>query len=121
MSKAIVTRENLNAMLESANQQRRSQIIGRALVHLFNRQTADERISRSTNQDNSRGFTAFDAEIGTRDAKTFIRDGALTWYQVNWWMGNRRGFPRICSYHRQLNEEAVAKVQRDLDSKKKND
>ena len=113
MSKKIVTRETLKTMLESAEATRKAQIIGRALVHLLNRQTADERVSSTTHTNNGVGFTAFDAESGTMDAQYFLKTGTLAQWQINRWMSPRSsGYPRICSYHRQLDEEARAKADR---------
>ena len=48
--------------------------VERAIVVLYKRQTADERISESTRVHNGRGFNAFDAKMGTYMAK-WILDG----------------------------------------------
>lgn len=113
MSKKLVTRDTLKAMLETSESKRKAEIIGRALVHLLNRQTCEEQVSSSTRTSNGIGFTAFDAEAGTLDAHTFKNTGTLAQWQINRWMMIRSsGYPRICSYHRQLNEEAEAKALR---------
>ena len=49
--------------------------VGRALVVLRNRQTADEQISESTKHHNNRGFRPCHARMGTSMANFFERAG----------------------------------------------
>jgi hypothetical protein len=49
-----------------------------AIVAIYNRQTADEQATRSTNQNNSRGFNGLDAEFGTSLAQAVIKYGSLS-------------------------------------------
>lgn len=89
--------------------------VGRALVHLYNRQTADEQMMETTNVDNGRGFTVADGMIGSSMAKFYMRRGYLTPKQLAHWQSNtnchgeqlRR--PRITKYWKQLCEEAIKK------------
>lgn len=106
---AIVTKDSLNAMLQAAEPQRRVHIIGRALVALFERQTAAEQSSDSTSNDNGIGFASSDARSGSLTAKSYIARQNLVQWQVDQWMRPSRGYPRICKYARQLNEIAEEK------------
>lgn len=105
----IVTRESLREMLDAADRKQRAKIIGRALVRLYQRQTAAEQNAKTTTDHNSIGFASCDAEVGSRIAQSFLQYGTLLDWMVDVWMqaDSRTGFPRICKYHRQLNEVAV--------------
>lgn len=105
----LVTKESLRTMIEQADERRRAVIVGRALVVLFNRQTADEKQSNSTDNSNSVGFSGSDARIGSLGAKYFLKNKTLQQWQVNQWTRLQHGYPKICKYARQLNEAAVAK------------
>lgn len=108
---AIVTRESLKAMLDAADRKKRADIIGRALVRLLERQTDSERNSRATHNDNGIGFASCDADVGTRTAEGYMRYKSLLDWQLEVWMApGRGGYPRICKYHRQLNEVATEKA-----------
>ena len=109
---AIVTRESLQALLDNAPTiERQAQIVGRALVVLFNRQTEGERSSNSTNQDNMRGFASADARGGSLSAKSFIKHSTLqTWQVQKWTATQKNGFAKLCKYHRQLNEAAMQRA-----------
>ncbi len=109
---AIVTKQSLNQMLADASEEKRARIIGRALWALFERQTHDERNSDSTRCSNNIGFASCDAKSGSITAKTFRRTGTLQQWQVDHWMANSNGYPRICKYARQLNEIAEEKAAR---------
>lgn len=50
----------------------------RALIRIYERQTADEQNCETTTEANSRGFTAFDAEFLTSCAKNCLKCGGLT-------------------------------------------
>lgn len=106
----IVTRDSLKAMLEAADDEKRARIIGRALVRLFERQTADEKASDDTNRTNSVGFSNADAKSGSLTAKSFLKRGSLLKWQLEDWMRPVNGYPRICKYAKQLNDVAVQKA-----------
>lgn len=106
---AIVTKTSLHQMLQNASDDKRMHIIGRALVALFKRQTQDERSSDSTQSSNNIGFAGCDARAGSIAAKTYLKNGYLMPWQVEVWMQESRGAPRICKYSRQLNEIAEEK------------
>jgi hypothetical protein len=86
--------------------------VGRALVHLYNRQTTDEQHAEQTKHHNERGFTGVDAKIGQDMALFYKRTGFLTTRQLDYWQKlNRNGTSRIGKYWRQLKEEAEAKAE----------
>lgn len=115
----VVTRESLQAMLDQANEIKRAHIIGRALVVLFNRQTADEQAQDKTDNLNSVGFSGADARTGCLSAKSYLKSKRTAletntaplqdWQVEKWYKKGRNGFSRICKYARQLNEAAEAK------------
>lgn len=107
---AIVTRDNLRELLLGADEERRMHIIGRALVVLYNRQTADEKRVMDTKESNGIGFAGCDAKQGSYGAQQYIRTQKIDKYQVQAWMRMSRGAPRICKYNRQLNEAAVERA-----------
>ena len=84
--------------------------IGRALVHLFRRQTEDEQESNSTRHDNQRGFTSSDARRGSITAKYYLKHGKLEDWQIAYWLKlDRKGRTRLGKYYRQISEEARKK------------
>lgn len=87
--------------------------IGRALVHLKNRQTSDEQVSMTTKVHNGRGFQPVHAEIGTSMASFYEKNGFLTPKQVAYWQKEtiKVKKPRICRYAGQLVEEAIKKAE----------
>jgi hypothetical protein len=86
--------------------------VGRALVHLLNRQTREESRDNTTRNLNDVGFTPADARFGCIHAKYFIRHRMLTDWQVAYWVKpNAKGVPRIAKYWRQLAEEAEKRAQ----------
>lgn len=98
---ALVTRTDAVAM----------HAIGRALVHLLNRQTREEARENLTRNLNDVGFTPADARMGCIHAKYYIKHGELAEWQVRYWQrANARGVPRIAKYWRQLAEEAAKKA-----------
>lgn len=81
--------------------------IGRALVHLLNRQTNEEQQTNSTKNYNQRGFTPADARQGSIQAKYYLKHRTLLDWQVRYWLKpNAKGTLRLAKYWRQLNEEA---------------
>ncbi len=87
-------------------------VIGRALVALFNRQTTEERENNETKFLNGVGFSANDSRIGSIGAKYFLKHGTLLEWQLKAWLKvDKRGYPRIVKYAKQLNHIANAKLQ----------
>lgn len=112
---AIVTRESLRAMIIDQPHEKVQHVIGRALVALFERQTASEKASDGTTEDNGVGFAGADAKGGSLTAKSYLARKSLVGWQVEKWARvGTNGFPRICKYHRQLNEIAVARRESEI-------
>lgn len=110
----LVTRESLRAMIIDQPHDKVQHVIGRALVALFNRQTESERQSDGTTDANSIGFAGADAKGGSLTAKSYLARKMLVEWQVEKWTRlSSNGFPRICKYHRQLNEIAEEKRDRE--------
>jgi hypothetical protein len=87
--------------------------IGRALVHLFRRQTEDEKQANDARHDNRRGFTAGDARKGSITAKYYIKHRRLLDWQIAQWLErDARGRQRIGKYYRQIAEEAAKRAQK---------
>jgi hypothetical protein len=85
--------------------------VGRALIVLRNRQTADEKISETTKHQNGRGFRPCHARMGTNMADFFEKRGFLSPKQTAYWRAPMKdGNSRIEIYSRQLLEEAQAKA-----------
>lgn len=85
--------------------------IGRALVHLFRRQTEDEQQSNDTRHHNNRGFTAGDGRKGAITAKYYIKHRKLMDWQIQQWLEHDgRGLQRIGKYYGQIAEEAAKKA-----------
>lgn len=114
MAQTIITRDSLRQMLETADVAMQKKIVGRALVRLLQRQTADERASHATHNDNGVGFASCDAELGTKVAERYIQYGTLLEWQLQAWIRptGKGGYPRICKYHRQLNEVAIEQAEK---------
>ena len=111
MSRAIVTRDSLAAMLRNPNRAYVETVIGRALSALLERQTADERASNDTRINNSIGFSGADAKSGTLTAKSWLKRRHLEDWQIEkWTRPARNGYPRLCKYVAQLNEIAERKA-----------
>lgn len=106
-----VTRESLTALI-TRNDEVAVHAIGRALVHLLNRQTREEQAANSTRVYNLKGFTGADARQGSIHAKYYIKHRMLMdWQKTYWLKPNRKGVPRLAKYWRQLAEEAQRKAQ----------
>lgn len=85
--------------------------IGRALVHLFKRQTEAEREVNTTAVHNMRGFTPADARVGSITAKYYIKNKKLLDWQIAQWLdSNAKGRLRLEKYYRQIAEEVSAKA-----------
>lgn len=84
--------------------------IGRALVALFNRQTAEEKQTNDTKFLNGIGFSANDGRIGALGAKYYMKYGTLLEWQLKPWLKlDKKGYPRIVKYAKQLNDIAIDK------------
>lgn len=106
---AIVTRASLSQLITRGDMTS-IHAIGRALVHLHNRQTVSELASGSTNTDNGRGFTHSDARSGTIHARYYLKHrNLLPWMVEMWTKPNSKGIPRLAKYHAQLNSIAETK------------
>lgn len=106
--KQVVTRDSLRTMLENPNRKYVETVVGRALVALLKRQTAEEQATADTRVWNSVGFSGADARSGTLTAKTWIGKGRLLDWQLNKWLKPaKNGYPRLCKYAKQLNEIAL--------------
>lgn len=66
-TRKIWTREDIDAMLMTNDD-----AVMRAIVRLFEMQTADEQIKADTKKINNRGFSAADAKAGTRMARWLL-------------------------------------------------
>lgn len=92
------------------NETLREQAIGRALVHLFNRQTEAEKQISNTNVENDKGFTKGDAKTGSITAKYFIKTKKLeNWMVQEWFKTEKSGYSRIAKYWSQIAEEVKRK------------
>lgn len=84
--------------------------VGRALVHLLNRQTQDEQETSDTRHQNARGFNTADARRGTITAKYYLKHRTLQDWQIEYWLQeDARGALRLGKYWRQIAEEAAAR------------
>jgi len=109
MSKHIVTRESFQALI-TRNDEVALNAIGRALVHIFNRQTFDEKADDHTKHYNMRGFTPADARRGSITAKYYLKHRKLEDWHIRYWTAeNEKGISRLAKYWRQINEEAQKK------------
>ena len=110
----IVTRKWLKTYVETQPRAKVEKMVGRALVALLNRQTAEEQTSNDTREENGIGFSGADARSGSITAKSFIKYNGklLDWQLDKWTKAARNGYPRISKYHRQLNEIALEKQPR---------
>lgn len=107
-SLAMVTRESLQQMINTAPKVKQIAIVGRALVHIYSRQTDLEKSANDTIVHNGVGFTGTDGHSGCLTAKAYIKNKTLQDWQLRKWLKrNRHGISRITKYHRQLNEIAM--------------
>jgi hypothetical protein len=105
---SIVTRATLMDLLK--DEKKRPHVIGRALVALFEHQTRTEQAANHTQVHNYVGFSSSDARDGSITAKYYLKHKTLLPWQIDNWMKDFRGFPRITKYVRQLNAAAEAKA-----------
>lgn len=101
---AIVTRDTLQQMLDSADPNYVTLVVGRALVAIMSNQTESERTTNSTDVDNGIGFSGADARSGTLGAKSYIKRKTLQDWQVQQWTRRgKNGYSRLTKYAKQLN------------------
>ena len=107
----LVTRQSIQNMLNNENRRYVIDVVGRALVAIFNRQTEDEKSSDTTKKVNGVGFTGSDAHSGSLTAKSYLKNKTLQDWQVERWLkvNPKTGFARLCKYHTQLNQIAIEK------------
>lgn len=106
----LVTRESLQAMLESDNPEYVTRVVGRALVAIFNNQTDSEKSDNATEDQNGIGFSGADARSGTLTAKTYLKRKTLEDWQVErWTRRGKNGYSRITKYAKQLNQIATSR------------
>lgn len=109
----IVTRESLIKMVSKDDPAYVAKVVGRALVALYDNQTAEEKGSTMTKEDNSIGFTGADAHSGSITARYFLKHQTLLeWQLEQWTKPNTKGIPRIAKYWKQLDEVAQRKIAR---------
>lgn len=89
------TKDRIKNLLETSDV-----AVCRALLVLHNRQTSDEQQAQETRHVNSRGFSAFDAEILSSFAVQYRTRGTLSSKQLE--IARRK----VLRYTRQLTEEA---------------
>ena len=107
---AIVTRESLQAMLDNPNKDYVVQVVGRALVAIFNNQTESEKSANGTTELNGIGFSGADGRSGVLTAKSFLKNNTLAdWQLERWTKVSKNGFSRLTKYAKQLNEIAELK------------
>lgn len=83
--------------------------VARALVVLFERQTADEQATEHTRHHNGRGFRPCHARMGTSMAKFYLQRGFLTPKQIAYWRREGKEGMRIAIYWKQLLDAAHKK------------
>lgn len=77
--------------------------VARALVVLYEHQTADEQVSHDTHHRNGMGFRPCDAHIGTSMAQFYLKNKFLTQKQLDYWRKPmRNGQMKIEIYANQL-------------------
>ena len=108
---SIVTRDSLQSMLTNPNPSYVAKVVGRALVALFQYQTASEKSSNTTDNQNGVGFAGCDAYSGSMTAKYFMKHGTLAdWQVAKWTKIQKNGYARLCKYSNQLNKIAEDKA-----------
>ncbi len=86
-------------------------LVGRALVAIHARQTDSEQRIGATFLPNNIGFSKPDARLGSVGAKQYLAKGRLEEWVIKYWCSpTKSGFPKICKYHKQLNEIAQLKL-----------
>lgn len=108
---ALVTKDSLKKMLEHSNPKYVELVVARALVGIFERQTASEQHNNAVTENNGIGFAGCDAHSGSLTAKYWLKHKRLEPWQIQAWLRTgESGYPRLCRYVRQLNEIAKEKI-----------
>lgn len=103
--------EVTKAWLKAKVEEDPERVIGRALVAIFRRQTEEEKGNNRTKNKNGVGFSYNDGRIGSIGAKYFMKHGTLTENLMKGWLKeDKKGYPRICRYSKQLNNIANGKA-----------
>ena len=98
MTKKTWTKEDIIVLLSNNDN-----AVGRALVRLNERQTADEQKDETTRYKNGAGFRPCHARMGSSMSKWFEGHGYLTSKQAAYWRKrDRKGNMRIGIYAGQL-------------------
>lgn len=84
--------------------------VARALVVLYERQTADEKVTEGTRHHNNVGFRPCHARMGTSMAKFYLARGYLSPKQIAYWRQEGKQGMRISIYWRQLLDAAHKKA-----------
>jgi hypothetical protein len=102
----MTTKESIVNLLQTNDK-----AIGRALVVLTARQTADEQVSEQTRYLNGRGYRPCHARMGASMSKFYERNGYLSPKQIAYWRSrDKSGAMRIGIYAGQLLEVAQEKA-----------
>lgn len=87
--------------------------VGRALLRIYQNQTADEQVSKDVKYRNNKGFRPCHARVGAEMAEFFKSRGFLTAAQARYWrVADKNGNMRIGIYATQLLNEVVADKQK---------
>lgn len=107
-----ITADTIAKMLTHPNPAYRKAVVARALIVVFKNQTKDERSLNQTTENNGIGFAGCDARSGTITAKYAIKHGTLLDWQYERWVkpSGKNQMPRICKYHKQINEAAKNRI-----------
>lgn len=108
MTQHLVTQDLIKELVQREDA---DQVIGRALVALFYRQTDSEKATATTNTHNGVGFTGADARSGVLSAKFYLKNKRLeAWMVERWRKPASNGYPRLAKYWKQLDEVAQQKA-----------
>lgn len=106
----MVTKDSVKEMLSNSNPLYVQAVIGKGLLVMYNNQTEEEQCNASTKENNGIGFTGFDAKSGTLTALFYKRHKRLESWMISKWLKlDKKGYPRLCKYHRQLNNATILK------------
>ena len=103
---AMWTPEGIKGLLEKSDQ-----AVERALIVIYERQTADEKDHECAHWANGRGFSAHDAEFGCSMAKGCLKYGHLTPKQLPW------ARKMMLHYVGQLVEEANDRALKEMEAR----
>jgi hypothetical protein len=104
MTDKKVTRDSLKEMLSRNNPAYVQALVGRALLAIFQYQTAYEKVNKQTTEENGVGFSSCDAKSGSLTALSWAKYKKLEpWQVAKWTKIAANGYPRICRYANQLN------------------